>query len=98
MNTHFQLVNCIRVSLTLTCNCAIGSLCILHKYLCCHSDPKAVFEFGVRGHDRFLDGIQCIGNESNILLQCILDGFEEPDCFHHEAAGVSCGNSPSHSL
>ena len=64
---------------------------------CCHLDPKAVFEFGVREHDRFLDGIQCIGNESNIL-QCILGGFEEHNCFHHEAAGVSCGNFPSHSL
>ena len=66
-------------------------------FFCCHSDPKAVFEFGVREHDRFLNGIQCVGNEANIL-RCITDGFEKRNCSHYEAAGVSCGNSPSHLL
>ena len=56
-----------------------------------HSDPKAIFEFGVREQDKFLDGIKCVGNESN-LLQCILDGFEEHNCSNYKAAGVSCGN------
>ena len=75
-------------------NCVICTIC---ECFCCHSDPKAVFEFGVRERDRFFDGIQCVGNEAN-LLRCNIDGFEETNCSHYEAAGVSCGNSPSDSL
>ena len=51
-----------------------------------------MFRFGRGEGNIFQDGIQCVGNEAN-LLQCIYDGIEVHNCSHYEDAGVSCGNS-----
>ena len=72
-------------------------LILLQSHFPCYSDPKAVFEFGVRERDKFLDGIRCVGNEA-MLLQCILDAIQGHNCSYYEAAGVSCGNSLFYSL
>ena len=64
----------------------------LYMYIfCCHSDPKVVYRFGGGEGAIFLNDIQCLGNETN-LLQCTYNGFEVDDCAHYEDAGVSCGN------
>ena len=52
-----------------------------------------MFRFGGGVGNIFQDGIQCVGNEAN-LLQCIYDGIAVHNCSHYEDAGVSCGNSP----
>ena len=51
-------------------------------------------QFGGGEGNIFQDGIQCVGNEAN-LLHCILNGIEVHSCSHYEDAGVSCGNIPS---
>ena len=37
----------------------------------------------------FLDDVQCMGTESN-LLDCSHRGLEVHNCGHHEDAGVQC--------
>ena len=38
-----------------------------------------------------LEGVNCVGNETN-LLQCVHDGIKiQHDCIDHETVGVSCG-------
>ena len=56
-----------------------------------------MFEFGGGGGDKFLDGVRCGGNETN-LLECKHDEIGEHTCYFSRDPGVSCGNSPLHTL
>ena len=50
------------------------------------------FVFGGGTGPIFLDNIDCLGNETNLLL-CDHNGIEVHDCSHYEDVGVSCGMS-----
>ena len=52
-----------------------------------------MFEFDSGGGDKYLDGVQCGGNETN-LLECKHDEIREHACYSYRDPGVSCGNSP----
>ena len=52
-----------------------------------------VYEFG-NGGDKFLNGVQCGGNEAN-LLDCLHDEIGRYTCYFR-VPGVSCGNFPLH--
>ena len=49
-----------------------------------------VEEFGGGRGLIFLDDVDCLGNETNLLL-CDHNGAKGHDCHHFEDIGVSCG-------
>ena len=50
----------------------------------------AEFGGGLRTSPIFLDNVNCLGNETNLLL-CDHNGIEVHNCVHFEDVGVRCG-------
>ena len=57
-----------------------------------YKDPMLVDEFVGGTGPIFLDNVDCLGNETNLLL-CDHNGIEVHNCYHFEDVGVRCSMS-----